>query len=320
MFKSWMWKQRSFREQHLGDEGGSSAGGAASAGDQADQQDDQDDEDADEQADQQPGDADAQAAGDDADDELVVTIGDEAPPAGEDSEEEIPPAQRAAWARMRKTERELKQKVREYEQSEAARKAAEAPKPVSVGDKPSLESCDYDAEKYAQEVVAWNDRKRAADEQAAKARAEQEAANAAWQAKVDGYNKAKATLKVNDFDGAEHVVREALNATQQAVILSGADKPELLVYALGSNPAKAKELAAIKDPVKFAFAVAKLETQLKVQARKTPPAPERQVRGNAGGATSIDNQEARLEAEADRTGDRSALIAYRRNKRQQQAA
>jgi hypothetical protein len=44
------------------------------------------------------------------------------------------------------------------------------------------------------------------------------------------------------------------------------------------------------------------------------------VRGTAGGATSVDNTLARLEAEADRTGDRSKVIAYKRERQQQQAA
>ena len=47
------------------------------------------------------------------------------------------------------------------------------------------------------------------------------------------------------------------------------------MYALGKNPKKAKELGEITDPVKFAFAVAKLETQLTVTSRKQVPPPEK---------------------------------------------
>lgn len=265
---------------------------------------------------------DVQASADDGadeDGEVVITIGDEMPPA-DDQEEEIPPAQRAAWARMRKTERELKQKVREYEQAEAARKAASEPKPEDAGPEPQLEEFDFDGIKYRDALLAWNERKRKADEMAAKQREEQEAAATAWQKKLDAYKAAGAALKVEDFDGAEHIIRETMSPTQQAVIVSGADKPELVVYALGRNPALAKELAAIKDPVKFAFRIAKLETQLKVTPRNTPPAPEKQVRGTAGGATAVDNTLARLEAEADRTGDRSKVLAYKREQRNKAAA
>ena len=127
------------------------------------------------------------------------------------------------------------------------------------------------------------------------------------------------SAEVDDFDGAEHVVQSTLSQLQQNMIVHAVDKPELVIYALGSNPAKAKELAAIKDPVRFAVAIGKLETQLKVQPRKQPPAPERHVRGTAGGAT-IDNTLERLEAEADRTGDRSKVIAYKREQRAKAAA
>jgi len=148
---------------------------------------------------------------------------------------------------------------------------------------------------------------------AAKQREEQEAAQAAWNAKLTSYQTAKASLKVSDFEDAEHLVTSTMSATQQAIILK-LPKPELMVYAVGKNPAKAKELAAIKDPIDFAFAVAKLETQLKVQPRNAPPAPESKVRTTTGGAVAVDNTLAKLQAEADRTGDRSKVAAYLRNR------
>lgn len=309
MYKSWMWKQRSYREQAQGAEGGAAAGGAA-ANDQV-QDDQQQAADETSGAEQQAAQVDQQA---EEDGEVVVTIGDEAPPAAAEDEVDGKPA--PAWVKeLRKQARDLAKENRALKEAQQAAQQQAAPAAQAVGEKPTLESCDYDAETYAEKLLAWTDAKRKADEQAAAARAEQEAAQAAWTAKQAAYNTAKAALKVADFDGAEHVVRETMNQVQQSIILSGADKPELLVYALGRSPAKAKELAAIKDPVRFAFAVAKLETQLKVQPRNTPPAPERAVRGTAGGATGVDNAEARLEAEADRTGDRSKLIAYRREKR-----
>jgi hypothetical protein len=314
MYKSWMWKQRSYREQFQDAEGGAAAGGAATTDDQA--QDQQQAEDETPDAEQQAAPVDQQAADDG---EVVITIGDEAPPASNDDEIEGKPA--PAWVKeLRKEARELKKRNRELEQEKASREAANAPAAPTVGEKPTLESCDYDAETYAEKLLSWTDAKRKADDAAKAARAEQEAAQAAWQKKLDGYKTAAASLKVEDFDGAEHVVREVMNQTQLAIMLNGADKPEVLVYALGRSPAKAKELAAIKDPVKFAFAVAKLETQIKATPKAAPPAPERAVRGTAGGSISIDNARARLEAEADRTGDRSKLIAYDRNKRRQQAA
>ncbi|MFS2027075.1 hypothetical protein [Massilia sp. CT11-137] len=250
------------------------------------------------------------------DGEVVITIGDEAPPAPED---EVDGKPAPAWVKeLRKEARELKKRNRELEQAVAARQAAEAPKVDPVGEKPTLESCDFDAEAYGEKLLAWNDAKRKADEMAAKQREEQEAAQAAWNSKLTSYQTAKASLKVSDFDDAEHLVTSTMSATQQAIILK-LPKPELMVYAVGKNPAKAKELAAIKDPIDFAFAVAKLETQLKVQPRNAPPAPENKVRSTAGAATAIDSTLARLEAEADRTGDRTKIIAYKDEQRRKAA-
>lgn len=312
MYKSWMWKQRSYRAQ-FEEQGTGGAGDTATTDDQ-----DQDQQAAGEtlDADADPDQVDQQA---DEDGEVVITIGDEAPPA--QSEDELDGRPAPQWLKdMRKRDKENTKRIREYEQAEAARQAAAAPKAEDVGPKPTLESCDFDAEAYAEKLVAWNDRKKVADAKAAGAAAEQEAATTAWNTKLANYRTAATALKVNDFDGAEHVVRQTMSEVQQKVILHGVDKPELLVYALGRNPAKAKELAAITDPIKFAVAVGKIETQLKVQPRAVPPAPEKQVRGTAGGATAVDNTLARLEAEADRTGDRSKIAAYRRELRNKQAA
>jgi hypothetical protein len=316
MYKSWMWKQRSYREQFQDDQGNGGAGGAAAAvSDQAPV--DQQQASGETLDDQQPEDQGNPPIVDDG--EVVVTIGDEAPPAATDDEIEGKPA--PAWVKdLRRTARELAKENRELKQAQQAAQQQAAPAAPTVGEKPTLESCDFDGEVYGEKLLAWTEAKRKADEHAAAARTEQEAARAAWQERLTGYNTAKAALKVPDFDDAEQVVRETMSQTQIGVMLNGADKPELLVYALGRNPAKAKELAAIKDPVRFAFAVAKLETQLKVAPRNTPPAPERQVRGTAGGASAVDNVEARLEAEADKTGDRSKLIAYRRDKKSKTAA
>ena len=98
-------------------------------------------------------------------------------------------------------------------------------------------------------------------------------------------------------------------------MLQGADNPALVIYALGKNPKKAKELAAITDPVKFAFAVAKLESQLKVTNRKAPPPPEKTMRGTGPGSGAVDSTLERLREEAARTGDMTKVIRYKAEQR-----
>jgi len=117
---------------------------------------------------------------------------------------------------------------------------------------------------------------------------------------------------VRDYDEAEHTVMETLNVTQQGVVLQGAENPALVVYALGKNIKRAKELAAITDPVRFAFAVAKLEAQLKVTPRTKPPAPEKPMpSGTAPVSGATDSTLERLREEAARTGDFSKVVKYK---------
>lgn len=242
--------------------------------------------------------------------EVIVSIGEEAPPPEEQTHA-------PEWVReLRKTNRELQRQNREL-QGKLQSTAQTETKPVVLGKKPSLEEHDYDADKFEAALADWFERKRQADEAAAKQEAEVMNQQKAWQAKLDGYGKAKAELRVKDFEDAEAVAQELFNITQQGVVLQGADNPALVIYALGKNPKKAKELSDIKDPVKFAFAVAKLEKELKVTNRKAAPPPERIVSGTGRVSGAVDSTLERLREEAARTGNMTKVIQY---KRQKQAA
>jgi len=245
---------------------------------------------------------------DEESDEVVVSIGEEAPPPEEQT-------QAPEWVReLRKTNRELQRQNREL-QGRLQTSAQTEIKPVVLGKKPSLEDHDYDAEKFEEALTHWFERKRQADEINAKQEAEVMTQQKAWQAKLEGYGKAKAELRVKDFDDAEAMAQELFNVTQQGVMLQGADNPALVVYALGKNPKKAQELAAIKDPVKFAFAVAKLEKDLKVTNRRAAPPPERIVSDTGRVTGAVDSTLERLREEAARTGNMTKVIQYKAQKR-----
>jgi hypothetical protein len=240
-------------------------------------------------------------------DDVIVSIGEEAPPPEEQT-------QAPEWVReLRKTNRELQRQNREL-QGKLQTTTTET-KPVILGKKPSLEDYDYDSEKYEDALTNWFDSKRRADEINARQEAEVMTQQKDWQAKLDGYSKAKAELKVKDFEDAEAVAQELFSVTQQGVMLQGADNPALVVYALGKNLKKAKELSEIKDPVKFAFAVAKLEKELKVTNRKAAPPPERIVSGTGRTSGAVDSTLERLRAEAEKTGNMTKVIQYKAQKR-----
>ena len=243
--------------------------------------------------------------------EVVVTIGDEEPA------EEAPAPD---WVRdLRKKNREDKKRIRELEEQLSAIKA---PAPtLTVGKKPTLEEHDYDSEVYEKALEEWYDRKRKADDSAAKIENEQKAAKDAWQSKLDSYAKAKTELGVEDIDDAEAAVMEAFNVTQQGIIIQGADNAALIVAAIGKNIPKLNELKAITDPVKFAFAIAKLEDKLKVTKRSAAPAPERRVTTPNGkpASNALKNEGDRLLEEAQKTGNMDKYRAWSRQQRSKAA-
>ena len=246
--------------------------------------------------------------GDGESDEVIVSIGEEAPPPEEQTHA-------PEWVReLRKTNRELQRQNREL-QSKLQTTAQTETKPVVLGPKPKLEDHDYDADKFEEALAGWFERKRKADEMQAAQEAEVMNQQKAWKAKLDGYGRAKAELRVKDFEDAEAVAQELFNITQQGVVLQGADNPALVIYALGKNPKKAKELSDIKDPVKFAFAVAKLEKELKVTNRKAAPPPERVVSGTGRVSGAVDSTLERLREEAAKTGNYTKVTQYRAQKR-----
>ena len=244
----------------------------------------------------------------DDEDEVVISIGEESPP--QDEEVRAP-----TWVReLRKSNREKERKIRELEAK--LNTSATETKPVALVSKPTLESCDYDSDEYEQKLANWYEHKREYDAAEANAKAQQDAEAKAWQDKLDSYAKAKSSLKVRDYEEAEATAMDTFNVTQQGIVLQGSDNPALLIYAIGKSTKRAKELAAITDPVKFAFAVAKLETQLKVTNRRAATAPERTITTSGGRVSgSIDSQLDRLRAEALKTGDLSKVMAYKRNKK-----
>ena len=238
--------------------------------------------------------------------EDVITIGDE---------EEEPEDKAPEWVRdLRKKHRHMKQRNRELEQKLAQYEQTQQ-QTADPGLKPTLEGCDYDSDQYEQKLSNWYEAKRRHEETTAKLKEEQQRQLQAYQEKVDEYQERKKSLKVRDYDEAESIVEDTLSVPQQNIIIEGAENPALLVYALGKNPKRIKELAKIKNYVRFAFEVAKLEKQLKVNRRKPRTEPEKTIKSTGTLSGTTDRTLDRLREEAAKTGDMSKVHAYRRKKR-----
>ena len=282
------------------DEHGSDAGGTDTAV-----------EDEPDEAEEQDADAGEEAGAEEEEpeevaDEVSVTIGDEAEP--EDEAKAAP-----TWVRdLRKSNREKDRVIRQLQAQVAARE--QPAQAVTLGAKPTLEGCDYDADKFASDLEAWHGRKIEVERQDNERKAKEKQVQDQWATRLDNSNKAKSELKVQDYEEAEAVVQDTLSVVQQGILVSGAKNSAVLMYALGKNPKKAKELAAISDPVQFAWAAAQLEKDLKVTPRKAAPLPERTVKGSVSAATSAvsSSQLEALQKKAQASGDYTEYLAAKR--------
>lgn len=245
------------------------------------------------------------------DDEVVVQIGEEEPPASEDQQAAAPKWVKDLRERQRQLARENAELKAKLQTGQPATKQA-----PTLPEKPKLADHDYDEEKFQTAMDGWYAKKAQveafeADQKNAATRAQE-----AVKQVHENYAKSKQALKVKDYQDAEDETIAQLSEVQQSILIAGATNPAAMVYALGKTPAKLKELASIKDPVKFAVAVGKLETEVKVTKRtSTKPAPESTVRSGSGSAPATTATLERLRAEADKTGDRSKVAAYLRQQR-----
>lgn len=246
------------------------------------------------------------------DDELVVTIGDEETPSSNEVQDS------SVIKEIRNRNRELAKKNRELEEKLNA--GTVQTETVKLGDKPKLADFEYDTDKYEAALESWQSKKAKAESQAAEKVKESEKATKAWNETLAKAETAKTELKAKgakDFDDAEEIFDSIFSVTQRGIIIEGASNSAMVKYALGKNPKKAKELAAISNHVKFAFEIAKLETQLKTSNKKAIPAPERKVNSGSGVAVlSGDSMYNKLVAEAEKTGNITKLRAYKNQQRE----
>ncbi len=247
----------------------------------------------------------AEANADEEDGELVVTIGDEKP------EPDEVPASAPQWVKdLRKENRELKKRLK------ASGSDAGTPQRKALGPKPKLADADYDEAKHEAALDAWYEAKREAEKAERDATDAQTAQQREWDARLQAHTKAKGALKVKDYDAAEEAVFEELDQTQQGILIGGCGNSALVVLALKQNSKELKRLAAIKDPVKYTFELAKLETKLKTTKRRPATAPEGSVeRSNTGGVRTSEAALDKLRAQAEKTGDYSKVHEYRRKMR-----
>lgn len=246
-----------------------------------------------------------------ADEQDVIMIGEE-----EIASEE---AKAPDWVKdLRRQQREDARRIRELEAE--LTKAKPAQPEEQLGPRPKLEDFDFDSDAHDKAVDEWIEKRDRIQAQEIARKQQEEKAQQAWQVKLNRYEQGKRALRVPDFDEAEAVVGAALNDTQKGIILQGADRAELLFYALGKNGQHLNRLAGITDPVEFAWAAAKMETQLKTTTRKPGTAPEKRLTGTGGSPIAAADDPLDELREKAAKGDQAAMQKIMEIKRQRRAA
>lgn len=249
-----------------------------------------------EQPEEQDTDEQDEADGEGEGGETVFTFGDE-----DEGDAPSPESESSVIRELRERNRELNTRLK-------AAETRKEPEQIIVGEKPTLESCDYDEERRDAEYDAWLDRKANAERAEAKRNEERERQQAVWSKAHQTYEADKASLAIPNFDDAEAEVAAALPEEHRALLLKSG-KGAALVAALHRSPSTLEELSKL-DPADAAMMIGELRSKLQMKTRSRPN-PDRPVKGNAA-STNADKELARLEKEAERTGNRTEVVRYKR--------
>lgn len=252
--------------------------------------------------------------------DITVSIGGDEP-AAEDDDADLAPAHKSKFAQLRDVIKAKEKEARELRrQVEALQPAPVTP---TLPPKPTMadDDVDYDADKFAAKVEAWYVKKTEVDAHATKTQEAQQKTQARWQSQLDIYaaEKAKVAEGAKDFEQAEQTVTAALSKTQQAAVVKSKHNA-MIVLALGRNEKKLKELADIHDPLEFAIAIGEIGAILKVTKKTSLPPPEqtgaRGTRiGSAASTGGKNAKEQQLIDQAAKTGDITALAAWKRGQK-----
>ena len=238
----------------------------------------------------------AEGKDDSADDALDFSFDDDG-----DSSDPFKGQEAPEWVKkVREENRELKRQLKQRESQQFEQQV--------LREKPTLDDHDYDSDAFEQDYAQWLTEKQQVDAQVHAERQKYQQYHERYKADVDAI-KAKAP----DYDEVELSVVDVLSEQKQGLLQMLVDNPAKVVYALGKNsPAQLERLSKLDD-IQFAKQIVLMEMQMssktKSRNQNKPKPKTHELEGAAGGA---DTRLAKLEAEADRTGDRSKVAAYKK--------
>jgi hypothetical protein len=262
----------------------------------------------------EPVEQDAPEAANEDDAETIIAFADEVEDGGEDDADATPLVKK-----LRDQLREAHGQIAKYRRPAPANEGD--PEPV-IPERPKLEDFDYDQDKFD---AAVDERETAvvahAEWKARLSEREAERARAA-ERQAKQLEQQRSALGVSDYEERAALVKELLTDAQIAILTNGAQNPARLIYALGRSPSKLDQLAGEDNLARFAVMIGGMEKDIKV-TKRSAPSPDTLPRGATASPALNDRaakELARLEREAARTGDRTALIQFRKKMNAAKAA
>lgn len=177
----------------------------------------------------------------------------------------------------------------------------------------SDEGIDYDDAVYSQKVQEWAESNSRYQSQKAEQERQQQSLQQAHQQKIASYQERVKSLRVSGYQQAEQSVIEEVPEQIQAMIIHFAEKPEMVVLALGRNAELRQQMANATDPVAVGRLIGSIESQAKIMPKpKNKPAATPEVKGGTG---AVLNNLDKLKEKARETGDWSQYFAAKKAKK-----
>lgn len=203
-------------------------------------------------------------------------------------------------AKLRAENLALKQEKAKLEQHNTPQLPQLRPRPLPI-------DFDYDDEEFNADLDKWLAEKAEYDKAMGEKTQKYADIDNRFNASVERFSKI-----ASDYEQKAVLVENLLSQEKQIFLKVALADPAPIVYALANSNAKLDELAKLDD-INFIKAIGVLEMQMASRAKgnKNKPAPkEHELTGSAGG--NFDKKLAELEAKAEKTGDRTEVLAYKR--------
>lgn len=213
---------------------------------------------------------------------------------------------------LRSTIKEKERELKELRRQPATQQQVTPPQPPRM---PQLsdDGIDYDESVFQQRMQEWSTEATKFQSYQAEQQRQHQDLQQRHQLKIQQYLERSKALKVHNYQQAEQLVIDDVPESIQGAIIHYAEKPELVVLALGRNAALRKQVAEATNPVELGRLIGTIESKAKTMPKaKTTSATIPEVKGNGGAA--INNID-KLREKAQETGDYSALIAAKRKQK-----